>query len=405
MISQNYLIVIFTFCISFLFSCKKQEKNITSSKTFEFKQVIIADSLKYLWAYDLADIDGDGIKDLIFCDNNAHGGTIGFYKGDTTGKKWVKNIIVDTSQNLTFAAGDLETGDIDGDGDIDIIGVAHTGEWDGGDSSAVIYYFRNPDWEKIKIGEVPAFVKDISITDFNNDQLPDIAVLTFSANSISLFIQQEQSQWERKLHFEKFKNIHEGMDVADIDGDSYPDLIVNGHILYNPKGKVEEEWVEENLSEKWNKQDGNWSRNATKIRAKDINGDGIAEIFISHSERAGYPLSWYSKNGKSWQEHIILDSIPACHTIQVEDFNNDGYSDILTGTNRGRGKDLGYNNYEVMILFGDEGYTTWATKVVSKEGIYNGHACDFDLDGDIDFFRYASHDATQMSLYVNMLNP
>ena len=42
--------------------------------------------------------------------------------------------------------------------------------------------------------------------------------------------------------------------------------------------------------------------------------------------------------------------------------------------------------------------------VISEDGIYNGQTVDYDGDGDMDIFRYQTHDAITIQLLKNTLN-
>lgn len=366
----------------------------------------IADSLEFIWAHCPADITGDGITDLVFVNNNGFGGTLEFLTGQTEEGIWKRTVIVDKAPSgETFAQGDLECADIDFDGDLDIIAAAHTGEWEEATANSLIYWFENPTWEAHQIGEVPDFIKDVSLVDFNQDQKMDLAALTFESSSLTIFQQNDKDDWQQVQQYMDYKNLHEGMHTGDVNGDGWTDIVADAHIFYNPGEDMAGEWGEENLDEKWNTQTGDWSRNGTKVFVQDVNGDKQSEIFMSHSERPGYPLSMYQKGSDgTWQETVIADSIPACHTLQVFDFDQDGDYDVLAGINKSRAKGLGFTTYEVRIFLSDQDYTSWSPMLVESDGIYNGQAADLEQDGDLDIFRYQTHDAAQFYVYKNGLN-
>lgn len=387
-------------------SCKPatdQQEETTKSLSFDQKQ--ISDSVRFIWANCPADITGDGIADLVFSDNNSYGGQLGYYTGDTSKFLWQKSIIAEEAPDGgTFASGDLTCADADFDGDIDIFAVEHDGEWESAGEPSVIYWYENPGWQAHRIGEVPNFVKDMAVADFNQDQKMDIALLTFENSTFTIFQQEEKDLWTIVQSFRDFMNVHEGMGEGDVNGDGFIDVVVNGHVLFNPSGDLTAEWATANVDSIWNNQTGDWSRNATKIFVKDINQDNRAEIFISHSEKAGYPLAMYryQENGQ-WQKDVIADSIPACHTLQVADFNQDDNMDVMAGINRSRALTLNKSSFDVTIFLGNEDYSQWEPFVVTEDGIYNGQASDFDGDGDPDIFRYPTHDATAFYLLINEL--
>jgi hypothetical protein len=197
--------------------------------------------------------------------------------------------------------------------------------------------------------------------------------------------------------------LHEGMDVGDLDGDGDLDIAANGYLFMNPGGDLTGEWQRQSLDEKWYNQTGDWSANGTKHAVADMDGDGTLEIFVTHSERGGYPLSMYTRGADgSYEETVILDSIPAAHTLQIADMDLDGDLDIVTGINKGRAVNIDVpDNHHVMILV-NNGDGSWTTEVIADGGIYNGRVADFEGDGDFDIFRLTEHQATDLHLLENM---
>jgi len=383
-----------------------EEKEIEPKKELSFQSRMISDSAQHWWAHCPVEVTGDGITDLVFIHNNSSGGYLAYYAGQKDTGLWELNIIAEKppKEGFLFAAGDLECEDMDGDGDVDILAIQHPGEWINAGEEAMTYWYENPSWEVHEIGKVPDAVKDVSFADFNLDQKMDLAVLTFESNTLSIFEQKDKDNFERVRYYENYNNLHEGMATGDINGDGYPDIVANAWVFYNPKKDLTTEWKMENINEKWNNQTGDWSRNGTKAFARDLNGDGKDEIFISHSERAGYPLAWYQRNAQNeWEEHIISDSIAACHTLQVYDFDQDGDYDVLAGVNWARAVNLGKEESDVMIFLSSDHYQSWTPMLIEKEGIYNGQVADYDGDGDFDIFRYPNHEAKEYYLLENQL--
>lgn len=392
-------------------SCKEEKKKDAEledevKKELAFEQQKIVDSANYWWAHTPADITGDGIADLVFINRNSAGGYLGYYKGQTKDGLWELNKIAEapTTGGL-FASGDLETYDIDNDGDLDVFAVRHPGEWTDAGATAEIFWFENDGdiWKSHTVGKVPDAVKDVSFADFDKDGKTDMSILTFDEHTLSIFKQNDADTWER-VQFIKDDRLHEGMGVGDLDGDTYPDIVATGLIHYNPGGDLKKSWKEENLGEEWNNQEGDWSRNGTKTAMVDVDNDGVSEIFMAHSERAGYPLVLYKKSGDSWESTVIKDSIPANHTLQVHDFDLDGDLDVLAGINKGRAVNLDKTNFDVSIFLNEGDYKNYREMVIETNGIYNGQAIDYDGDGDIDIFRYPDHEATDFFLMENTLN-
>ncbi|PHI19184.1 hypothetical protein CEQ90_14065 [Lewinellaceae bacterium SD302] len=371
--------------------------------SFEQRQII--DSARWWWALTVGDVTGDGLQDVVAINDNANGGYLAYYTGTVKDTIWAETVIAqNTPDGEDFAAGDLEAGDMDGDGDIDVLAVQHTGEWNDAGAPAKIYWYENTGgdgWIDHFIGHAPDAVKDLSIADFDGDDRMDVSVLIFDEGNISVHRQTEDGSFDRVLNL-NYPNLHKGMDVGDFDGDGDLDLLANGNIFSNPGGDLRGNWTATKISERWNNQTGDWSRNATKGWAADIDEDGTDEVFITHSERAGYPLAMYRNDGQgNWTETIVADSIPAAHTLQVFDMDLDGDLDIVTGVNIHRAVNLGKEDDQVFVFINQGDYKNWTRQTITTGGIYNGRVADFEGDGDYDIFRYPGHESRDLFLLTN----
>lgn len=389
-----------TSCSSFQ---KKKKAENEEKKSLAFQSREIVDNARWWWAVTIGDVTNDGLQDIVFIDNNSSGGYIAYKKGQKEPGIWEEiRIAEEPPTGGTFASGDLETGDIDGDGDQDVLAVKHTGEWDDAGAPAEIFWYRNPDWKAFPIGEVPDAVKDLSLGDFNKDGKLDLAVLTFDEHTLSVFKQNDDQSFTR-VQFLTVNNLHEGMDIGDVDGDGDVDIMATGYCFLNPGGDLTQEWKIESIDEKWHNQTGDWSQNATKNFCIDLNGDGKSEVFISHSERNGYPVSWYQRTENGWVENVVTDSLSSCHTLQVFDFDMDGDLDVLAGSNAHRAVNIGQTEFPVIIFLNDGSNLHWTTLKIEDGGIYNGRVADFEGDGDFDIFRLPGHEAKEYFLLENKI--
>lgn len=365
------------------------------------------------WARALGDVNGDGLTDILLQDNNGYGGVLRWYETRDGGTAWTMHVIAEKAPNGgPFAAGDLAAADLNGDGSLDVLGIAHPGEWKEAGAPTEIYWYENPrpggdpardPWKPHRIGQAPAFVKDVRLADFNGDGRKDLVAITFEGHRFLVFRQDAPSRWT-KVQDVSIPNLHEGMDVGDITGDGLPDVATNGYWIENPGSDLTGEWKVRSVDAKWHTQDGDWSRNATKVFLRDLTGDGRAEIFLSHSERAGYPVSWYRADDPRagpWVEHVVTEKLLAVHTLQVWDFDGDGLYDVLAGVNAGRARALGAKEFPVILFLNGGDYRAWKEVVLSTEGIYNGQVADLTGDGALDIFRLPSHDAKRFEVLVN----
>ncbi len=418
-----------------------QHTVVFAQQRLSFKTSVIAEDANMWWARALGDVNGDGFLDVVLQDNNAHGGWLGWLEGPKKGAEWKRHIIASEAPGGgTFASGDLDVGDIDGDGDLDVLGFKHPGEWVKGGAPTEIYWFSNPleasmanqrrvstgspdsqgvvpkrpiignatikKWKPQRIGRAPACIKDVNLVDFNGDGKLDLVTITYQKNTFTVFRQDAPDKWSKVCEM-KVENLHEGMDVGDIDGDGDADVATNGYWIENPGGDLTGAWTVRSIDPKWHTQDGDWSKNGTKTFCRDITGDGRVEVFISHSERSGYPVSWYGCNDpkkEKWTEHTIDKDLVAAHTLQVFDFDRDGDFDVLTGVNMNREKGLEINSWPVRIYLNQGDGKEWKSLQLTDEGIYNGQAQDVDGDGDYDIIRLPTHDGKRLEVLINQIS-
>ncbi len=365
------------------------------------------------WARALGDVNGNGLTDVLLQDNNGHGGMLRWYETREGGTTWAAHVIAERAPNGSpFAAGDLAAADINNNGHLDVLGLAHPGEWKQAGAPTEIYWYENPmpegdptkdAWQAHHIGRAPACIKDVALADFTGNGRVDLVAITFVGNRFLVFRQDSPTEWTKVQDF-VIPNLHEGLDVGDITGNGLVDVATNGYWVENPGGDLTGEWTVRSIDERWHNQTGDWSRNATKVFCRDITGDGRVEVFISHSERAGYPVSWYRAEDPRtgpWKEHVITRELVAAHTLQVYDFNGNGHYDVLAGSNAGRARALGQTEFPAIIFLNQGDNQTWEPSVLTKEGIYNGQVADLTGNGAPDVFRLPSHDASLFEVLVN----
>lgn len=372
-----------------------------------FNHVIIDTS--FGGALEVTDIDGDKCPDIVhaFWYNGAPLAWYEYRNADT----WDRHII---RENFYPVTDNFEIADMDGDDDPDII-MAKS-KYKRSDDPKVdevhideveIVWYENPrpqhdprtlTWKEHRVGvhidSKENYVKDIKVADFTGNGKPEIVIRSNVA--VSVFHRDESYSWRQIQYIEIHPN--EGMAVGDVDCDGDPDIVLNGFWLECPDDPVNGIWTEHNIDKKWYTQIGDWTANSCKVLVKDINGDGCANVLFSHSERAGYPISWYemtNSNKDSWKEHVI-GTVDFCHTLQAGDINLDGNIDIIAG---GMEKS---NNPEIVVFLNDVDSLSWDKYVIANTSIYSGKVADIGNDGDLDILGNRDWNKPPLNLWENL---
>ena len=182
---------------------------------------------------EVGDIDGDGFNDIAAVNTAKSEHFIVWYKYPN----WSKYTIADISEFSDYKAYrscDMELADIDGDGDLDIVGRIGRPE---DDKYGINCWFENPkpsgnsagnNWKRHDMGE-SYYAKDLEVTDLNGDGKLDVVSRALNAK-LHIYLQEGSSWKERVLEITH----HDGMDVGDMDRDGDPDIVLNGYWIETP---------------------------------------------------------------------------------------------------------------------------------------------------------------------------
>ncbi|MFO1050678.1 MAG: VCBS repeat-containing protein [Planctomycetota bacterium] len=343
----------------------------------------------------VGDIDLDGTPDVVLGGGTSEG--LNWYHYPS----WALTRIATPAVEFTT---DGELGDVDGDGDLDIVVPD-------GSSGNNLLWFENParnagrpdgnpfspsQWTRHVIGSIGSWGKDIELADFDRDGRLDVA--TRSQSDCLIFFQGSAGTWSGQLITTSDLG-QEGMTSGDVDKDGNVDLVVFGVWLRNPGGNAA-------------RNGANWSHHvvdagsfvdpAFKALVADVDLDGENDILFSSSENTS-DVMWFSHGGNpqrnGWLRHVIYANANRCHTLQVADVDRDGDKDVIVGqmhTSSTPGVRVFYNT--------NGAATNWQMQVVDNvNGVHNGVIADVGADGDLDLVGANWTGNPPLEVWENML--
>jgi|GEM_PF-1452732 len=336
-----------------------------------------------------ADLDGDGDLDILGA--ASAGDSVGWYENQSLHRSAVypDEHTVDGGFNGAVSVSAI---DMDGDGDLDVLGAAREGNdlsWWENDGTVC---GASCTWSKHTIADDFLDANRVRAADIDGDG--DVDVVASAFGLVDWFENDGTAcapscSWPRRtVATDPFVDLP-ALDVADVDGDG--DLDVLGTIFEDAEVLW---WENEGCS-----PNCGWTAHlvdsdfvgAVAVRAADLDGDGDLDVLGAAVN--GFDIAWWENDGSAcspactWTEHLVDGDFSGARDVAAADVDGDGDLDVLGAASGADDVSWWENDGSACSPA-----CTWTEHLI--DGDVNGAravaAADLDADGDLDVLAAAS---------------
>jgi len=288
------------------------------------------------------DFDNDGDPDimvavlgLLFPSNDKIGSVVVLENDGNY--EFIKHVIVEKTARVS----DVRAGDLDGDGDMDLV-AAQFGYDDG--ETRWIENLGSWKFESHNLQHLSGPI-NVELTDLDKDgDLDIISLVSQEWEEIYLYENLGKGEFQPLLLFgsgnEDFGS--SGISMADLDQDGDQDILYTNGDAFDyipPQGKPWHgvQWLENTGNLKFEFHRIYSFIGAYNARPVDLDGDGDLDLYAISafnlwSKPESMSMIWLENDGKQqFTGHDLANNPTHLITLEIADFNNDGLMDIVTG--------------------------------------------------------------------------
>ncbi|GEM_PF-5243289 len=266
----------------------------------------------------------------------------------------------------------IQLADMDRDGDLDLLTAES--RFDGGGEIRWHEYQDGSFVDSTLIHEFNFDHRHIEPADIDFDGDPDIVFYDFrSTDELEWIENLDPGFSEVKVIFPNERRFHADIFIADMDGDTDPDLV---HVD-NYRNRID--WID-------NQDFGRFERRPvsrvpsfnglSEIIAEDLTGDGKADLVLLF--QTTNQLAWMKQEDQGFSLPKVVDGIDG-RTIQTGDMDGNGDVDLLVSTT--------FDSLKVYLNSGTDLGKRFSTEIVVSDSAKRAnviHTEDVDDDGDLD---------------------
>ncbi|MBD3167765.1 T9SS type A sorting domain-containing protein, partial [bacterium] len=344
-----------------------------------FTPFVVSESYEEPSLVAAGDVDGDSHSDFFTASSET--GDISWWENeDGLGETWTQHNITETFTGVI----DMYGTDPDNDGDMDIVAASEElGEivwWDNANGDGTT-------WTPHTISDDVPGILSIDVEDIDGDGTLDLVGLANTAGDVrevSWWKNEEGTgmQWSRHFVFE-VEMFSVDVDAADIDGDGDCDILCTRQWCENLDG-TGQSWEQHTVT-----THDYYLLEEAKVA--DIDADGCADVVFTGDNRDSmwFEGFGYCRHrecvGDDWYFVPIHQRADPVNSIHMVDMDGDGYTDVLTTS---------ISVVQPIRLYLNFGDYQWGIYLVdtSLRGASDVTATDLDGDGDPDVIAVSEND-------------
>ena len=299
--------------------------------TGDFEAVATYSSGLWLTQVAVADLNGDGRKDVVSVTDWSFGQYVAIFYQGTTGDLAVLDTI---DAYTTYNFGHLQriaVGDLNNDGRDDLLLTGQCNFCAGGYQFVVLY--QHPATGNLLPGVTFfAAAGNIAIADINSDGRNDL-ITNNAAGQLSIFYQLTNGHLGAEVVYGKVSGFIRGeIHVADMDNDGDNDIVIQNGLKQLAVVKQDSTVVPGTLvdiPEYYDVQTTYWPQ-FEAFTVGDLNGDGKNDVVVVDPGNSGTMNVFLQNNdGKLDSPILTVPWFAPPDGVEIADINGDGLNDIL----------------------------------------------------------------------------